>query len=236
MPSVGHATVSLLEKVGLDVHFDARQTCCGQAAFNAGHPEEAVAFARHFLEVFADKKNIVSPSGSCVAMVRKHYGLLGLTDEEMQQWNKVKDQVFEVSEFLAHHDLLDKVSHTLNGKALVHYTCHHLRMLEAQDDMSRLLGRIQGLDILKADQQEMCCGFGGVFSMKLPQLSIAMAQDRIRDYLQHNPDLLVMADAGCMMQLEGVMKKMDLKQPLPKVVHYVELFDMEDKAEEQNAV
>ena len=223
LPSIGDATVELLESVDVEVRFDPRQTCCGQPAFNGGYPEEALRFARRFLEVFGESDAVVCPSGSCVSMIREHYGLLGLSDEELLVWKRLRRRIFEVSEFLAVHDLMDKVHTRLPVRALVHYTCHHLRHIGAQSYLLSFLDQVEGLERLDAEEAVQCCGFGGVFSVKLPELSIAMARDRLKRYLEFEPDVIVLADAGCILQMQGVLDKMGVENP-PPVIHYVELF------------
>lgn len=223
LPEIGEATVQLLARAGVDVNVDVRQTCCGQPAFNGGYPEEALPFCRQFLKVFSDERDIVAPSGSCVSMVRDNYGLAGLDESERPAWQRLRRRIFELSEYLDREELLASVQHTLHARAVVHHSCHHLRKAGGETPLYRLLGRISELTVLETGESRACCGFGGVFSAKLPELSIAMARRRLEGYLACNPDLIVLADAGCILQLRGVLATMGLR-PCPPVVHYAQLF------------
>lgn len=230
LPEIGKATVNLLSMAGVAVAVDSRQTCCGQPAFNGGYPEESLPFCRHFLEVFADRGEVVSPSGSCVSMVRDHYGLVGLEASERSAWQRLRRRLFEVSEYLDREGLTDELQHSLHARIVVHHSCHHLRKAGGETPLYRLLGRIADLTVLETPDSRQCCGFGGVFSMKMPELSVAMARRRLEGYLACNPDLIVLADAGCIMQLRGVLATMGLK-PAPPVVHYTQLFSVRSAEE-----
>lgn len=223
LPRIGEGTVALLEQAGFEVEFDARQTCCGQPAFNAGYPEEALSLARRFIELFHEKDVVVSPSGSCVAMVREHYGLLPLPDDVLMKWQSLRTRVFELSEFLDGRGVLPRISASFPMRAAVHLSCHHLRFIKAQSSLERLLARVQGLDAVVTPHSSQCCGFGGVFSAKLPELSVAMGKDRVASYLAQSIDAIVMADAGCVLQLQGILRSPSSPAFVP-VLHYAELF------------
>ncbi len=225
LPEIGAATVNLLQMAGVDLSYNQEQTCCGQPAFNAGHPEQALKFVRHFMKLYGDSGDVIIPSGSCVAMVREHYGMVGLTPDELPTWRRMRRRVFELSEYLAAKGLLNNLRHTFHGKVLVHHSCHHLRKTSGESDLYRLLGCLSGASTIETPESRRCCGFGGVFSVKLPELSIAMAQSRIRSYLACEPDVIALADAGCILQLRGVMAQMGPSYKIP-VVHYAQLFSV----------
>ena len=223
LPEVGEASAAMLESAGFEVELDLRQTCCGQPAFNAGVGQEGLSLARRMLRIYGDSQVVVCPSGSCVAMIREHYGLLGLSDEELQQWQDLRGRVFELVEFLDAQGGLERLSCHFSGRCVVHSTCHHLRFIRAQSALDRFLARVEGLTPVFSDQSVQCCGFGGVFSMKLPALSIAMGRDRLAAMLAESPDVIVLADAGCILHLTGIMKAMDECLRVP-VIHYSQLF------------
>ncbi len=223
LPEVGEATAHLLHQAGVRVKVDPRQTCCGQPAFNGGFPEDALGLCHHFLDVYADRGDVVCPSGSCVSMVRDHYGLLPLEPPRRTAVERMRLHLFELSDYLDRRGLTERIQHTLHARVVVHHSCHYLRKSSGATPLFRLLGRIAELTVLETDESRACCGFGGVFSAKLPELSIAMARRRLEGYLACNPDLIVLADAGCILQLRGVLATMGLK-PTPPVVHYAQLF------------
>jgi len=224
MPEAGIATARLLESVGVGVRYDPGQTCCGQPAFNAGHDRLAVPFASRMLDLYADDNLIVVPSGSCVSMIRDSYGLLELPERDLVRWKQMRSRFFELSEFLFHQGLHKEVKASLKARAVVHQTCHHLRNVDGKDALAALLEQLEGLEVLSGPRAEQCCGFGGIFSVKLPELSIAMARDRLEGILALKPDVVAMADAGCILQLRGVLDGMKEAASSPPIVYYAQLF------------
>jgi L-lactate dehydrogenase complex protein LldE len=223
LPQIGVASVRMLGDAGFEVDLDPRQTCCGQPAFNAGFGLEARSLARRMLDLYSGDQVVVCPSGSCVAMVRDQYGLLGLSEKEQQRWMNLRGRFFELVEFLDAHGALDALSCTYEGRCVIHSTCHHLRFIRAQTALDRFLARVQGLDPVFPEQASMCCGFGGVFSMKLPELSVAMGRERLDSMLAHHPDAIVLSDAGCILHLQGILDASGHDPRVP-VLHYSELY------------
>jgi L-lactate dehydrogenase complex protein LldE len=222
LPEIGRATVRLLESLGVDVSYDPRQTCCGQPAFNAGHPEEAIHLAKRMLRIFDGESPVVSPSGSCVAMVRDVYGLLDLPDEDMQRWNRLRENLFELSEFLVEDDLLGNIVVRRPGRVVVHHSCHHLRHTGGRSPLLSVLGKVGGLQVLESPEAQSCCGFGGVFSARLPELSMAMGTASLDAMLAQEPDYIALADAGCILHLKGLLDNRE-GSAKPPVVHYAQL-------------
>ncbi len=224
LPDAGRACTRLLESAGVTVHYDPRQTCCGQPAFNAGHPDEAAHLARRMLSLFDGSLPVVAPSGSCVAMVREGYGNLELTPEEYQRWDRLRSQTFELSEFLLRHDLLDRVLARRRARVLVHHACHHLRHVKGGTALERLLERLRGATVVQSPQAHACCGFGGFFSTRLPELSVALGATRLEAMLAEEPDLIALADGGCILHLRGIAARREDAAKLPPIVHYAQLF------------
>lgn len=220
-PHIGMASARLLEMAGVTVSYDPRQTCCGQPAFNAGHLAETIPFAQRLLRIFDGCGPVVAPSGSCVAMVREGYGMLDLPEEDMQRWNELRGRIFELSEFIHREGLHKELACKRKAKAVVHDSCHHLRSIGAKGPLDALLAQVEGLEVLRSTEAEKCCGFGGVFSMKLPELSIAMGRSRAESMLALKPDVIALSDAGCIMHLEGILKGSG--KEYPPVVHYAQL-------------
>lgn len=231
LPDIGIACVKLLKSMGIRVHYPGRQTCCGQPAFNAGHPDLARPLARKMLKLFDRGDLVVSPSGSCVTMVREAYGDLDLDDADLQRWKKVKEKVFDLAEFLTREEIVERFESRIEARAVVHHSCHHLRHTKGATALATLAAKVEGLELLTSPEADRCCGFGGAFSAKLPELSIAMARDRLQAMAELNPDVVVLSDAGCILQLRGVLAgsgPADWKAP---VVHYAQLFAAESLAE-----
>jgi L-lactate dehydrogenase complex protein LldE len=218
LPEIGQASVAVLEAAGVRVSYDPRQTCCGQPWFNAGCFDMAVPFARKMIRLFEKGDPVVAPSGSCVAMIRDSYGDLDLTERELTAWNELRKRVFDLAEFLVLHGLEGKLETRFDGRAAVHYSCHHLRHVGGRRPLDALLARVEGLEVLRSPEAERCCGFGGIFSAKLPALSIAMARDRLASIAPLSPDIFVLADAGCVLQMRGVRQG-----PPAPVIHYAQL-------------
>lgn len=229
LPEIGRATVRLLEALGVTVHYDPRQTCCGQPAVNAGHPEEAVHLAKRLLRIFDGEHPVVSPSGSCVAMVRSMYGLLDLPEEDLHRWNKLRANVFELSEFLVRDNLIAELVVRRPGRAVVHHSCHHLRHAGGRTPLLSVLQKVGGLDIVESPEAQSCCGFGGVFSARLPELSMAIGTARLETMLAQEPDFIVLADAGCILHLRGLLSSRQ-ETVSPPIIHYAQLLADPDLA------
>lgn len=213
--------VRVLNAQGCAVSVPRTQTCCGQPAFNAGHAKEALQIARHTARVFQQSDYVVTPSGSCAAMVKKHYHDLGGGESEWRDTAlELGKRTFELSEFLV--DVLDVTSlgDGLEGRRLVlHPGCHGLRDLGLQRQAVRLLERA-GAKILPWEADRECCGFGGLFAAKLAPVSLAMA-DRKLDTLPRTGVTLTSMDAGCLLQLGGRIRQRNLET---RVVHLASLF------------
>ncbi|MGB2711734.1 MAG: (Fe-S)-binding protein [Conexibacter sp.] len=179
---------ALLRQAGFDVEVPSRQVCCGQPAFNAGHRGAARRIARTFVRAFSRDAPIVAPSGSCVAMVSRHLPkLLGV--EPFDVW--------ELSSFLAHHEFAPP-RHNEGIDVSYHDSCHMLRELRIHDAPRRLL-EASGATIRPLQRPDLCCGFGGTFAVRQPEISLAMADDK----LGSSAPVLVTADPGCLMHLRG---------------------------------
>ncbi len=223
LPEVGEASVRMLRDAGFRVFMHPEATCCGQPAFNAGLVEESLALVRRMLSSCRDAEAVVCPSGSCVAMIRDHYGWLPLSDRELADWEQLRSRVFELVEFLFIRGCLEKLDCEFPARGVVHDTCHHLRFIKGDVALDHWLNRVRGLQRLKPDPLATCCGFGGAFSVKLPTLSIAMGRSRVEQILAADPDVVILADAGCILHLKGILEAMD-EVPAVPVLHYSQLY------------
>ena len=220
-PDAVVAAVRLLRSLGADVAFPERQTCCGQPAFNAGHHDEARAIARHHLEVFAPFDHVVLPSGSCGAMVRSHYPhLFDEGSPEAAAAADLAERTFELTTFVSEVLGVDDVGADLRGVSVTyHDSCHAMRFMGVGDAPRRLL-RAAGADLIEAVGHDVCCGFGGLFAVKMPEISAAMARAKHAGIHATGASVLTSTDAGCLMQLAGTLRR---EGATVRVTHVAEL-------------
>ncbi len=201
-PAVGQATVELLEKLGVQVDYNPEQTCCGQPAFNTGYTELAASVAKRNLEILADSDYVVIPSGSCASQLRIFYPELFGHSEETQ---KLAAKTYELSEFLVKVLKAPRLDSQFEGVVAYHDSCHSLRELGIHDEPRQLLSQVKGLKLVDLSSNS-CCGFGGTFSVKFPELSCSMADDKIAALESVKADVVTSTDMGCLMHLEGRLK------------------------------
>lgn len=210
-PQVGMAMAEVLEGLGFQVDFREAQTCCGQPAFNSGYHDPARAAARHFLNVFRDAEFVVVPSGSCTAMASRHFqDLFDPGDPLHVESLAIAPRVFEFSKFLTEVANVEDVGARFEGAVTYHDSCHALRELRVKDGPRRLLNRVRGLELREMDIAEECCGFGGTFSVKFPEVSGGMARTKIDSILRTGAKTVVSIDSSCLMQLQGAMTRLGL--------------------------
>ncbi len=209
-PDVGESVVSLIEDQGITVEFPFDQTCCGQPAFNAGFPDRAAAMVRHTVDVLdATDGPIVVPSGSCAAMIIEHGPHLLASDPDAgRKARDVADRTRELTVFLADDlGLTDVAANGAGRRATYHASCHGLRGLGISDQPARLLGAVEDLEVLPLAESDVCCGFGGVFSVEMPQVSAAMLDSKLDHIEASGADVVVAGDVGCLMHMEGGMRR-----------------------------
>ena len=182
-PQAPRAVVEVLERLGHEVAFPEEQTCCGQMHFNSGYSEEGLALARRFERVFADADVVVSPSASCVGMVREHCS------------PELASRVFELAEFLVKRLGLEDVGAYYPHRVTYHPTCHSLRMLRVGDKPLQLLRAVRGLDLVELPDAEVCCGFGGTFAAKFPMISTAMGEVKCASAFETGAEYIVSNDS-----------------------------------------
>ncbi len=207
-PQVGVATLRLLERLGVEVDYPQDQTCCGQPHFNAGDREQSGALAERFCRIFEPYDTIVCPSGSCTSMVRHHYPPL-VGD------HGVCSRTVELCDFLVHDLGVEQVGARLPGRAVLHVGCHGLRQLDSLDSATRLMEQVAELTLIDVPSAAWCCGFGGTFAVKYPEVSTAMAQRKLEPILEAQIDYLLSTDSSCLMQLGGVLSRAQLARPRP---------------------
>ena len=209
-PRTGRAVVSLLERLGHTVDFPLEQTCCGQMHFNTGYQREAIPLVRHFVDVFGDAEVVVSPSASCVGMIRDLYPRAAELAEDHALAGAVAaitPKVFELSEFLVNVLGVEDVGAYYPHRVTYHPTCHSLRMLKVGDAPLRLLRAVRGIDLVTLPNADQCCGFGGTFAVKNADTSMAMLGDKLRCVLDTRAEFCAAADNSCLMHIGGALHR-----------------------------
>ena len=208
-PQTGQATVTVLERLGVEVDFPLEQTCCGQMHANTGYGHEAVGLVRRFVRVFGEAEVVVTPSGSCAAMVREGYERLAAEAGDEALLGEVRalaPRVLELSELLVGRLGVEDVGASFHHRVTYHPTCHSLRLLKVGDAPLKLLRAVRGIDLVELDAAEQCCGFGGTFAIKNADTSTAMLTDKLRHILETRADVCTAADASCLMHIGGGLR------------------------------
>ncbi|MCG9895412.1 MAG: (Fe-S)-binding protein [Fimbriimonadaceae bacterium] len=217
-PKVGLATARVLEAVGCRVEFDERQVCCGQMHLNSGDEASGRDLAVRMAEVFAEAEAVVSPSGSCVAMARHFWPkLAGDTGRIAAQ------KTFELSEFLTHRlaqGLGRGWTPEFAGRVAWHSSCHGRRGLGLLDQPKALLRQVRGLELLEIESEDQCCGFGGTFSVKNPDVSLAMMDDKLDALEATGAEWITGTDSSCLMHLAGGLSRRGSRL---KTIHLAEI-------------
>ncbi|WP_030197457.1 (Fe-S)-binding protein [Streptomyces sp. NRRL S-87] len=213
-PGTGVAVVRLLERLGVTVDFPAAQSCCGQPQYNTGYRHETEPLLRRTARAFEGYEYVVTPSGSCAAMVREHYPRIGRRAAAEGRGGELAvladglaPRTYELTEFLV--DVLGTVDVGAYFPYAVTYhpSCHGLRSLGLGDRPRRLLRAVKGLDLVELPGAEECCGFGGTFAVKNPDVSAAMGADKVRAALGTGADVLCGADNSCLLHLGGTLRR-----------------------------
>jgi L-lactate dehydrogenase complex protein LldE len=200
-PKVWKATRRALERAGVDVKVPRGQTCCGQPAWNSGHPDQARAVARHTIKVFAGTEEVVVPSGSCAGMVIHSYPELFKGEPDEAEALDLAARTIEFTQFLAKHDLNPRAKPC--GAVTVHDSCHMLRMLGDDTSARAALDMVPGLEVREMANADQCCGFGGTFALNYPELSGRLGDQKAHDAMNSGAPEVVACDLGCLMHIAG---------------------------------
>lgn len=221
-PGVLKDMVAVLERLGVQCEFPEGQTCCGQPFYNSGYQNRARDIARQWIQVFGETDGyIVSPSGSCVNTIRHHYPeLLPSGSREYERALAVASRTFEFSQFLVEELKITDVGAYFPHKVTYHASCHLLRALGGRDEPKQLLQGVRGLELIPLEQEETCCGFGGVFSVLYPEVSQAMMEAKVHNIEATGAEVVVAGDAGCLMNIGGGLRKVN--SPV-RAMHLIEI-------------
>jgi L-lactate dehydrogenase complex protein LldE len=218
-PDVGVDAVRLLEAAGCTVEFPAAQTCCGQPALNTGEPEAAARLARHFVDVFEPFDAVVAPSGSCAAMPHHWYARI-LSGADAERGAAVAAKTYELSQYLVDVLGIEDLGARIDATVTIHDSCHLLRMLGVREPVRRLL-HAAGATVVEMADAEVCCGFGGTFSIKHDEIAAPMADDKLGNAAATGAAYLVAGDSGCLLHLTGRQRRVGTPGPAP--IHFASL-------------
>jgi len=221
-PRVGAATVRLLRHAGCEVVFDDAQTCCGQPACNSGYPSHATQLAKNVIASFerSGAEALVLPSGSCAAQIRHYAGLFADEPAWRERALALSMRTFELSWFLVHRCKLKSVPGRFAGSVAFHDSCHGLRDLGLGQEGRDLLRMVEGLRLVDLQHSEDCCGFGGTFAVKHPELSVAIADRKLESIAKASVDVVTGGDVSCLMHLDGRLRSVGSRT---RAVHFAEL-------------
>jgi L-lactate dehydrogenase complex protein LldE len=247
-PQVGVATVELLRRHGVRVVYNAEQTCCGQPAYNTGFRREAREVARGTLRLLERELEasdyVVLPSGSCTAMVRRCYPQLFADDAaERERAERIAGRVMELSQFLvgvlgvestgaaveSAGAAVESMRGGAGGRVTYHDSCHLLRELGVADEPRKLLAAVRGAEFVEMERADVCCGFGGTFSVKFPELAASMAEEKLASIERTGADTVVACDAGCLMHLAGLISRR--RSPV-RCLHIAEFLNARPEADD----
>ncbi|GAB7388770.1 (Fe-S)-binding protein [Bacillaceae bacterium] len=220
-PRVGEAMARLLARCGIRLHFPALQTCCGQPAFNSGYWQEARTVAKNLLDAFEDSDFVISPSGSCTGMIHHYYPKLFADDPlSLARVERLREKTYEFTQFLVGMLGITDIGAYFPHKVTYHPSCHGSRLLGVKEEPLALLRHVKGLELVPLPFAEDCCGFGGTFSVKMPDISGAMVAEKVAHVLETEAEVLVGLDMGCLMNISGHLRFRG--QPV-RVMHLAEL-------------
>lgn len=227
-PNAAIATLQLLQKLGVDIAYPPKQTCCGQPMANSGFEHLTQACNDHFIENFAGFDYIVAPSASCVLHVKQHLH----SQENQEQANNIKGKVYELVEFLTDILKVEKLNARFPHKVGIHQSCHGLRGLYLAQmselnapqfsKIKYLLNMVQGLQLVTLDREDECCGFGGTFCVAEEAVSVKMGKDRLTDYVKNGAEYITSVDLSCLMHMEGIIHR---NKSTVKIVHIGEILN-----------
>lgn len=200
---VGKDMVEVLERLGCEVEFPAKQTCCGQPAYNSGYLKEAKEPMKHMINTFSEAEYIVTPSGSCAAMFKEYPHVFSNDPEWEEKAEKIASKTYEFSQFIVQVCNVTNVGARLPHKATFHTSCHMTRILGEKSTPFQLLNEVEGLELIPLPHHFDCCGFGGTFSVKMPKISKEMVDEKMNHILETDAEILIGADSGCLMNIGG---------------------------------
>jgi len=220
LPRIGECTAAVVNHLGCRPVYHREQTCCGLMSFNTGFRKEARRLARHFIRIFENDDIIVSPSGSCVNMVKNRYQQLF---EDEPQWRRraeaLSPRVFELSQFIVDHLGADNRQGAARTTVAYHESCTTLNVLGISYQPKQLIQSTRGTALIELKGADMCCGFGGTFANSFPEISTALVAQKVNHFIESGADVLVMSDPGCLLNIRGYLSR---HHPDKRAIHLAE--------------
>lgn len=220
--NVARDVVEVLEHLGCEVEFPRGQICCGQPAYNSGYRKEAEKAAKQMIVSLENSEYIVTPSGSCAAMVKEYPRMFEGNEEWRERAEHVAAKTYEFTQFIVNVLEVENVGAVYPAKATYHTSCHMTRLLNEQEAPFRLLKNVEGLELLPLANNYDCCGFGGTFAVKMAAISEQMVDEKVRHIEASTADVLIAADNGCMMNIKG---RIDRKGKPIQVKHIAQILN-----------
>lgn len=219
-PQTAFNMIKVLEKFGVDVHYNTEQTCCGQLVYNGGFWDHAKCLGEKFIRDFSNERPIVAPSASCVGFIKNYYPQMFHNTAYHLEYKQLQKNIFEFTDFLVNVLKVTDVGATFEASVSYHDSCSALREYGIKDEPRILLQNVNGLEIREMEDSEVCCGFGGTFSVKNEPISIAMAEQKVQNSIDTGAEYIVSTEASCLMHLDGYIKKNKL--PI-KTIHIADI-------------
>ena len=219
-PETGLNTVKILEKAGVTINYNPNQTCCGQPSFNSGYWKQTLPIAKKFIVDFPNKIPIVSPSASCTGYVKNYFPELSKDEQFLNEHKRLKSNLYELTDFLVNYLKFDDFGAEFNAKVTYHDACTALREYGIKTEPRQLLSKVKGLELVEMNESDVCCGFGGTFSVKMGPISIAMVEQKVENALATGAEYIVSTEASCLLNIEGYIKRNKL--PV-KAIHVADI-------------
>ena len=210
-PEIGENMIKILQHVGCTVHYNPKQTCCGQPQFNSGYTKETQELARKFMQDFEGDRMIVSPGGSCTGFIKRRYASLFDNEQERQAAEQLSSRVFDICDFLVNVLKVTDLGATFNGKVTIHDSCSALREYGMKDEPRTLLKNVKGLEIVEMEESTTCCGFGGTFSIKQKDISSAMVEQKVRFAVDSGAEYITGTEFSCLMNINAYIERNNVK-------------------------
>jgi L-lactate dehydrogenase complex protein LldE len=219
-PQTGMNMVKILEKLGVDVHYNGNQTCCGQMAFNSGFWDEAKEMGAKFIRDFPNDRPVISPSASCSGMIKSYYPWLFHNTALHYEYKQLKKNMYEFTDYLVNVLKVDEIGAEFNHVVTYHDSCAALREYGLRDEPRTLLSKVKGLTLKEMKNNDVCCGFGGTFSVKFEPISTAMAEQKVKHALETGAEYIVSTDSSCLMHQQAYIDKHHLPM---KTIHIIDV-------------
>jgi L-lactate dehydrogenase complex protein LldE len=222
-PQVGIATVELLEKLGCKVDVPSEQTCCGQPSYNSGYFKDSKKSMKNMINAFEKAEYVVSPSGSCAYMFKEYPHIFDDEPEWKVKAEKLSAKTYELTQFLVNVLGVENIGAKLEGKGTYHTSCHMTRLLGVKEEPFKLLGNVEGLEMIPLPAADRCCGFGGTFAVKMADISEEVVDEKAQSVIETGAEYLIGADAGCLLNISGRLQRLGREDI--KVLHIAEVLN-----------